>query len=51
VFSVAVAFCAAPLSVTLDGSSEQVAYCAAVTGVQFSTTVPLKLLPGVTVRL
>jgi hypothetical protein len=48
---VAVELCAPPASITLDGSSEQAAYCAAVTGVQFSTTVPLKPLAGVTARL
>ena len=40
VLMVAVAFCALPLRVMLDGSSEQVAYWPGLMGVQLRTTVP-----------
>jgi len=50
VFSVATAVWVLPLSVTLEARSEQVAYCAGLTGVQLRTTVPLKPLTGVMVR-
>ena len=40
VLMVAVASCAAPLRVMLEGSSEQVAYWPGLTGVQLRTTVP-----------
>ena len=41
VLMVAMAFCGAPLRVTLEGRSEQVAYWPGVMGVQLRTTVPL----------
>jgi hypothetical protein len=48
VLIVAVALCEVPANVTLDGRIEHDAHVAAITGVQFSTTVPPKPLPGVT---
>jgi hypothetical protein len=47
VLMVAVALCAAPASVRLDGRIEHDAHIAGMTGVQFSTTVPPKPPPGV----
>lgn len=41
VLMVAMEFCAAPLREMLEGSSEQVAYCPGLMGVQLRTTVPV----------
>ena len=51
VLSVATALSVAPAMETLDGSSEQYANCAGMMVAQLSTTVPMKLLTGVIVRL
>ena len=50
VLMVAMAFCAAPLRVMLEGRSEHVAYWPGLMGVQLRITVPLKTLWGVRVR-
>ena len=51
VLMVATEFPCTPVRLRLEGSSEQVAYWPGVTGVQLRTTLPLKPLSGVTVRL
>ncbi len=47
VLMVAVELCALPFSVSVEASTEQLAYCAAITGAQVSATVPVNPFSGV----